>query len=381
MKPGRNSASIDVVVIGSMWWSGHQLTDQRVATALAQLGQRVVYVNPAFAPIASSRQTRQGRPDSLGSETVGDGLEVFSPLGIPLRSRPVIASVNSWLTATQIIVRYAFRLRRNTRVLAFTAHPSLMAALRPWRRVAVVKDDYVSGADLIDQKSHVVLRRRRLMLTRASAVITVSRPLAQSLLKQGFASTLITPGATVVASASLSDELDGIKRPRALFSGLISDRIDLDVLQAVAGTGWSLVLVGGTQPTFERHEELERLLVRTNVTQLGWRSPDELHAIAWHCNAGLLPYTLSAFNRASSPLKTMEYLAAGLPVVATALPSVLDLGSPDVHVISGPEDVSPLLDQLAAEGDNEQGNRRRADFAADNSWTARARDYLEVLNP
>ena len=38
-------------------------------------------------------------------------------------------------------------------------------------------------------------------------------------------------------------------------------------------------------------------------------------------DVGLTPYSQSDFNRASFPLKTLEYLAAGRPVVASDLPA------------------------------------------------------------
>jgi teichuronic acid biosynthesis glycosyltransferase TuaH len=53
-------------------------------------------------------------------------------------------------------------------------------------------------------------------------------------------------------------------------------------------------------------------------------------------DVGLLPYTRSAFNQSSFPLKVLEYLAAGRSAVCSDLPAVRTLG-PLVTIASTPE--------------------------------------------
>ena len=48
---------------------------------------------------------------------------------------------------------------------------------------------------------------------------------------------------------------------------------------------------------------------------------DELRRTSGCWTVGLTPYRDSMFNRRSYPLKTLEYLAAGVPVVATDVAS------------------------------------------------------------
>ena len=73
-------------------------------------------------------------------------------------------------------------------------------------------------------------------------------------------------------------------------------------------------------PTFDP-ERMEALIARPNVHWLGTKPFAELPSYLGAIDVGLTPYAQSAFNRASFPLKTLEYLAAGRPAVASDLPA------------------------------------------------------------
>jgi glycosyltransferase involved in cell wall biosynthesis len=55
------------------------------------------------------------------------------------------------------------------------------------------------------------------------------------------------------------------------------------------------------------------------VHVVGQLSFDELRSYLRYADVGLVPYTPSDFNAASRPLKIYDYLAAGLPVLATGI--------------------------------------------------------------
>ena len=105
-----------------------------------------------------------------------------------------------------------------------------------------------------------------------------------------------------------------------------------------------------------------------------------LHWLA-RIDVGLTPYADTAFNRASFPLKTLEYLAAGLPVVSTDLPASRRLQAEFRELeITGDADSYALgvLDALATSPDEARVAARRA-FARRHSWAARAARLMELL--
>ncbi len=122
----------------------------------------------------------------------------------------------------------------------------------------------------------------------------------------------------------IPDDMLSIPEPRAIMIGALSDhKVDWALLSAVARSrpDWSFVLVG---PIGEEQANKGPAFVRdlSNVHLLGHRPyevlPDYLRGAA----AGLIPYRLTDHTEAVFPLKTWEYLAAGLHVISTPLPAV-----------------------------------------------------------
>jgi teichuronic acid biosynthesis glycosyltransferase TuaH len=96
-------------------------------------------------------------------------------------------------------------------------------------------------------------------------------------------------------------------------------------------------------------------------------------------DVGLLPYANSEFNRASFPLKTLEYLAAGRPVVATPLPAVTWLDTELIAIADQPDDFAMRTLEEAAKARTPGLMKRRRVFAESHSWSTRVEQLAEVL--
>ena len=112
-----------------------------------------------------------------------------------------------------------------------------------------------------------------------------------------------------------------VARPRIGYFGVIDERIDYDLLDAVAAArpDWQLVMIGPTAKIDPA--ELPR---RANLHWLGMRSYAELPAYLSGWDAGIMPFALNEATRFISPTKTPEFLAAGVPVVSTPVRDVVD---------------------------------------------------------
>lgn len=107
--------------------------------------------------------------------------------------------------------------------------------------------------------------------------------------------------------------------PRLGFYGVIDERMDLDLLAALADArpDWSLIMVGPVvkiDPT--------DLPTRPNIDWLGGKRYEELPQIIANWDVALMPFAINDSTRFISPTKTPEYLAAGLPVVSTPITDV-----------------------------------------------------------
>jgi UDP-galactopyranose mutase len=113
---------------------------------------------------------------------------------------------------------------------------------------------------------------------------------------------------------------EDLPRPRLGFYGVIDERFDTALLDAVANMrpGWSFVMVG---PVVKISED--DLPKRPNIHYLGGQTYRELPAYLSGWDVALMPFAMNESTEFISPTKTPEYLAGGKPVVSTPIRDVV----------------------------------------------------------
>ncbi len=109
-------------------------------------------------------------------------------------------------------------------------------------------------------------------------------------------------------------------RPVAGYVGVIDERLDLPLIAGLAARlpHWAIHMVGPVAKIDEH--DLPR---RCNIRYFGQRPYSELPRFMGGFDVALMPFALNEATRSISPTKTLEYLAAGLPVVSTRVPDVV----------------------------------------------------------
>jgi UDP-galactopyranose mutase len=124
------------------------------------------------------------------------------------------------------------------------------------------------------------------------------------------------------ARSRLFDPADqeDLPRPRLGFYGVIDERFDTELLDAVAAMhpDWSFVMVGPVVKISE--DELPK---RPNIHYLGSKTYGELPAYLSGWDVALMPFAMNESTQFISPTKTPEYLAGGKPVVSTPVRDVV----------------------------------------------------------
>lgn len=126
--------------------------------------------------------------------------------------------------------------------------------------------------------------------------------------------------------------------------------------------------------------EFAALCRHPRVMYVGPRPFAELPSYFRVIDVGLTPYVDSAFNRASFPLKTLEYLAAGRPVVSTDLPAVRWLDTDLVTVVTDPAAFGTAVREAALDARRPELIRRRQEFASGHSWARRAERVAQAID-
>ncbi|MEU8266262.1 glycosyltransferase [Sphaerisporangium sp. NPDC049002] len=375
----------DLLVYGAgTRYDGVSGTDRHMADRLSEYLD-VLYVDPPRPVRSGIRDPETGEAGHV-LRRVRTGLWRLSPVAPPAAYRPGVDRVTAAL-ARQAVRAAARKAGGTITAVVVAGTTDLLDVARGARTLRYVTDDLVAGASLIRMSATRLARAESSMTSRAGAVAVVSPDLVERVAGLGRAATLVPNGCDVAAYAAvdgaplpadLPAELAGT--PVAGFVGHINARIDIALLEAVAGTGVPLVLVGPKAGDYEP-ERWPRLAGRPNVYWVGRKPYEELPSYLRLIDVGLTPYADSAFNRASFPLKTLEYLAAGRGVVSTELPATawLDAG-PLIPVARTPEEFAAAVTaELRAPRTAALAERRRA-FAARHDWTQRVRRLAGLLD-
>jgi len=172
-------------------------------------------------------------------------------------------------------------------------------------------------------------------------------------------------------ATAVPEDIAHLPRPVIGYFGLIAeDWVDLPLLCHVARsfpTG-SLVMLG--KSTMDTSE----LMAEPNVHFLGRKPYASLPAYCRGFDVAVIPFPVSEVTLNANPLKAREYLAAGLPVISTAIPEVQVLGQ--CGIARTPDEfVERIREALRTPGPD----RCRSETMATESWSARLEEIRSIF--
>jgi glycosyltransferase involved in cell wall biosynthesis len=303
-----------------------------------------------------------------------DGLHVLSPLVVPLHGHRIARAVNARvLPAT--VRRAVVRLGMDRPVLwSYVPQAEvLLDALDPSLVVYHCVDDIAAqrgvAADAFRAAEARFAARADLVLASAPALVERMRTLSSNVLyAPNVADTALF--AQALAPGPVDPALAALARPRLVFTGaVVATKLDFALIGELARRrpDWSFALVGPVGAGDPR-TDVSSLVALANVHLLGARRYTELPAVLRGADAGLIPYASNDLTKSVFPMKVYEYLAAGLPVVATPLPSLEQIA--EVALAADAQGFERQLEALWA-ADSPERRAERSRLASASSWEAR----------
>lgn len=163
------------------------------------------------------------------------------------------------------------------------------------------------------------------------------------------------------------EDQKNIPHARFGFFGVIDERFDIDMIDAVAKAkpDWHFVLLGPVvkidPATLPKHP---------NVHFLGGKKYEELPNYIAGWDLALIPFAINESTRFISPTKTPEYLAAGKPVISTPIRDVVSPYGKNnlVHIVNDAAEFIAAAEVELAKKRRSAWIKKVDEFLEGNSW-------------
>jgi glycosyltransferase involved in cell wall biosynthesis len=388
----------DIVILSSIEWDFLWQGPQEIASRLAKAGNRVLYVENTGVRSPKLRDVRRvafrilswvEEFASKGVRTVAANLYVCSPIVLP----PLGGDWQRRITRRvflPLIVRSANKLGlRQPIIISFLPTDTavdLIQLLRRDRSVVV----YYCVADFAELCSKPArIRATEDELLKASDILlTQFAPLALQWTRSDKPVHVIPYGVNLDRFSSNGSSNHKIiersrnngqqEKPIIGYVGGLHRHLDVELLTAMAQArpDWQWVCMGPAQ------RNVGKLAALQNVELPGAVPHDQLARHIETFDVGIVPYVRSTFTDTVVPTKINEYLAMGIPVVSTNLPSVIEAYSWEGAVIATEATlhkfVAAIESALALPKDQIARDRRRS-VAALADWEARLEQICALI--
>lgn len=369
-----------IVCLAAAGWKGMWARAQQFMSIFARRGNQIIYVDPPITYLSPFKNPALRGQSWDYYYQAQDHIYVYRP--------PVILPFgNMYRTVNRLNQAVlAGGLKRVCRKLGlkptiyWTYLPNTADLSLPANVIIVYDcaDEHTAFPGLINKNT--VHGMERGLFNRADAALASAGELLR--LKQDmYKGLMLVPNGADVAhfgrardpGLAVPEELSALSGPVIGYIGAVSPWLDQEMLLAAARAHpeWTLVIIGPVDC------DVSLLQAMPNVKLPGHRDYSELPAYLKGFDATVIPFKINELTRGVNPVKLYEYLAAGKPVVSSALPEVLPF-SPAVSIARTPDEFVRRLEEELA-GDTPEKAAGRLRLAGQNSWEARAKAVEEVL--
>lgn len=380
----------DIVCFSSIdWqfiWQGHQ----EIMSTLAANGNRVLFVEntgvraPAIRDFDRlTQRVRNWWKGTKGFRCERDNLFIYSPILLPFPYSTFVRRINRSLL-TRALARW-MRAAGFGRPIVWTFLPTplvrdLIRDIDPAVSVYYCIDDFASsshGARRIAKSEEALCRQVDLVFVTSEKLREKAARFSEHVSLFPFGVSYGKFEAVRSGPAQIPADLAALPRPIVGYVGGIHQWMDMTMLAEVARRmpDTTFALVGPLQIDVST-------AAAPNVHFLGKKAHDDIPRYISGFDVGIVPYLLSDYTANVYPTKLNEYLAMGIPVVATDLPEIRRFNAehgPHVAVARDADQFAAAL-QAALRPSTEPERRARIDVARRNSWHARIAEMSALVS-
>lgn len=374
-----------MVIVGSeKWISGNQTSKHHLVRQFLKLGATIIYVeNISMRKIGSGGSSDLGKGKKIlqaimrGTHSPLERLICYTPLYYPSHDSAKVRRFNSWPLTWQI--RFLLkRLNMKDVTYLYFVPTGVLLTNRLGERISAyyIVDNFAAfdgvDAETIHLYEKEALRTSDLVFATATTIIERLSSFRSDIIYSPHGVEYDFFASTQSVDTKVPENVQSIKPPVIGFMGsLAGDSVDLDLIRrlAVKRPDWNFLLVGRISSS------IDTLIALKNVFHVDARPYDEMPSYLKKFDVALIPFRVNDLTRDLNPIKLREYLAAGLPTVATRLPA-MEMYEPHVTCVQTDEEwEAAIAGYLANPGDAQL----RQDAVREESWENRAKAVAQAV--
>ena len=371
------------IVCFSHDWSGDPLSKTHIVRVLAR-ENRVLWVNsianrmPTVAKKDFSRLVKKLTAFTEKIREVEPNIFVMNPLAIPAYGSAAVREFNQKFLLAQIKrAMKKLNFQKPVNIVFNPAAGMIAKKLGEELLIYYCVDEYTAFTGATEGLKRIedeLFKKSDLVVVSAEKLLESKRHLNEKtfLIRHGVDHRHFSKALN--EKTEIPPEIKDLPRPVIGFHGLLADWVDYELIKKTAEhfKNGSVVLIGKISVDAER--KIKILDNLPNVYLLGRKPYAELPAYCKGFDVALNPFEISELTLAANPLKVREYLAAGLPVVSTAIPEVEVLGS--CLIGKSHED---FIRQIETALETPGVSEKRSEQIRAESWEARVEELRQIV--
>ncbi|MDU4941576.1 MAG: glycosyltransferase [Mixta calida] len=262
--------------------------------------------------------------------------------------------------------------------------PMALPLLTPFTPSLVIYD-CMDELSAFNQAPRQLQQRESALMTRADLVFTGGSSLYEAKKNKHHAIYCFPSSVDAVHFEQALDRSNGHPLQQALppmrlgYYGVIDERLDIDLVAALADTHpeWQIVMVGPVVKI-----DPATLPQRPNIHWLGQQPYEALPQFLAGWDVCLMPFALNASTQFISPTKVLEYMAAQLPIVSTAIADIVRHYPDLVAIAYSPEEFVRACERalaMSAEEREMKAQQMQAVVAA-TSWDTTTEQMHKLMS-
>lgn len=380
-----------ILCTGPDWFRPSVTSTRQIMFHFLKEGYSVLWVNPvAFKSPAVNSDNRKSMKKKIFNKLIthlrffkkaDERLYVLIPFYIPVFS-PAFDKLNAKLIKLQVkTASLLLNIKWSKTILWISGNFTLSPLLeynfskKVYQAADLISDFRTNDNDLINK-----LREKEIYLSRKVNYRFASSPNIKKKLEKLSETDvhLLTHGVDYlhfVSKHKLNPFIRSIREkglPVAGYFGTLSDANDKAVFKKLADNGFSVVIIGkvlGDYSELQQHK---------NIHFAGPVEFTDLPGYAQGFDVCLLNWVMADWIKNSFPVKTLEYLAMGKPIISCRIPVVEELFGHLVYFADTPEE---FLHQalLSLKEDCDSKKELRVNEASKHTWEMKFAEIKSIL--